>query len=155
MKNITRICLMLIITFVISACSKASGNTSTYVLDKDGQNATVVLTHKDDDVNKIEVDTLMNYEQLGIQPEMKGQMEQAFSMAKGAIKAIKGLDLTVDFKEKNVSLKFSVDYTTVDMNQLKGLSEMAGGKLPIGEFDKLKSLKTVESELLKAGFVKK
>lgn len=157
MKNFKKIAFGFLMAFVMIlavACSSKSGKSSTYVLDKKEGKATVVLYHDDKDVNNMEMDAQIDTSSLGLQPQQIEQMKQSINIVKGALTSIKGLDTKIDFADNSLNFKITVDYSKVDMEQLKGLSQMAGKNLPF-DLNQVKDFKSAEKNLLDSGFVKK
>lgn len=159
MKNFKKIAFSFMLAFVMIlsvACGSKGGDSATYVLDKNGISSTVVLHHKNDEVTKLEVDSAIPYSQMGIKPEQKDQLKQGITMAESGLKSIKGLDAKFELKDDVFVVKMTIDYSQVDFKQLEDLAKMSGGSLtPVSEFEKLKSFKEAENNLLKSGFVKK
>lgn len=159
MKKFKKLSFSFILVFfmILSvACNSKSGNSSTYILEKNEGKVTVVLYHNNKDVNKVDLDAKLSEKELGGIPiEVLNQIKQNISIIETAVKTVKGLDVKVNFNNDKIEIDFSVDYTSVDVEQLQSLVKMSGYSFSAEEIKQFRNFEKAEKSLLDAGFVKK
>lgn len=157
MKSIKRmaISISLLLVMIITVACGSGSKSDTYVLEKDGGKATVTLYHDEKEVSKLESEMTLPYKALNIDPSQKEQMKQSISMVESMIKSINGFEMKFDLGDDKVKLNMNVDYSRIDMEQIKNLAQMGGQTMPVKDLESMKDFKKAEKSLLDAGFVKK
>lgn len=157
MKSIKKmaISISLLLVMIITVACGSGSKSDTYVLEKDGGIATVTLYHDEKEVSKLESEMTLPYQALHMDPSQKEQIKQSISMVESMIKSIKGVEMKFDLGDDKVKLNMNVDYSQIDMEQIKNLAQMGGQSMPVGDLESMKDFKKAEKSLLDAGFVKK
>lgn len=156
MKNIKRMLTTFIFAFsiiILVACSK--GSSKTYVINENGNEATVKIEHKDNVVKKIDIVSKISYSAMDIENEEQAKL--MLSMVSSTVTNMTGVKIDAKYSEKEANINVNVDFDKLDFEKIKKVVATFG-EVP-KDFDEkvsqIKEFKFLESKLLEAKFTEK
>lgn len=145
MKRILTILSAILLIF-LAGCSSKDGS-KTYVLEKSGVKTEITVYYESDKVTKQTTVNTMNYEKMAV---TKDELKDVAMPVSEKYQGIDGVEQKIVFDDDKAVETLTIDYTKVDLKELKDLPGM-----DIDTDVESVSLKDTEESLLSQGFTKK
>ena len=147
MKKIIALLTLLTLTLFLVACGNDSANTRNFELKQGGVVSTVKYTVEGDKVMKQSAENVINYEAAGF--PSKEVAKQQIDPISEQFQNIEGLTQSIEYEDTQAIERMTVDYQTVDFDEIK---ELPGMNFDEGVKEKGVSMKESAKLLEEAGY---